>query len=59
VQILRKAFLETTRDQDLLNDAGKANLEISLATGEEIEQNIQHLFKTNPTVVAKLKEALK
>jgi len=59
MQILRKAFLDTTRDQDLLNDAAKANLEIAPASGEEIEQNIQRMFKTDPTVVAKLKDILK
>jgi hypothetical protein len=42
-----------------LNDARKANLEIAPATGEEIEQNIRDLFKTDPKVVAKLKEIIK
>ena len=59
VQILRKAFLQTTKDADFLNDAGKANLEIAPASGEEIELLIQNMFKTPPAVVAKLKEVLK
>jgi tripartite-type tricarboxylate transporter receptor subunit TctC len=59
LQILRKAFMDAMKDQELLHDAGKANLEIAPATGEEVEQNIQRLFKTPPTVVAKLKEVLK
>jgi len=42
-----------------LNDAGKANLEVASASGEEIEQSIQKLFKTPSPVVAKLKEVLK
>jgi tripartite-type tricarboxylate transporter receptor subunit TctC len=59
IQILRRALLETVKDPDFLSDAGKANLEIAPASGEEIEQNIRELFKTDPKVVAKLKEILK
>jgi tripartite-type tricarboxylate transporter receptor subunit TctC len=59
VQTLRRAFIQTVKDSDFLNDAAKANLEIAPASGEEIEQLIQNLFKTPPAVVAKLKEVLK
>ena len=59
VQILRSAFLQAVKDSDFLNDAGKANLEIAPASGEEIEQSIQNLFKTPAAVVAKLREVLK
>jgi len=59
VQLLRKAFSQAVKDPDFLNDAGKANLEIAPASGEEIEQSIQNMFKTPPAVVAKLKEVLK
>ena len=47
------------KDPDFLNDAAKANLEVAPASGEEIEQSIQKLFKTPPVVVGKLKEVLK
>jgi tripartite-type tricarboxylate transporter receptor subunit TctC len=59
VQILRKALSETLKDPDFLHDAGKANLEIAPASGDEIEQSIQRLFKTDSRVVARLKEILK
>jgi tripartite-type tricarboxylate transporter receptor subunit TctC len=59
LQLLRKAFLQAVKDPDFLHDAGKANLEVAPASGEEIEQSIQNLFKTPPAVVAKLKEVLK
>ena len=59
VQILRRALLDTVKDPEFLTDAGKANLEIAPASGEEIEQNIRELFKADPKVVAKLKEILK
>jgi tripartite-type tricarboxylate transporter receptor subunit TctC len=59
VQLLRRAFSEATKDPDFLNDAKKANLEIAPVSGEEIEQHIQQMFKTDPKVVAKLKQILK
>jgi tripartite-type tricarboxylate transporter receptor subunit TctC len=59
VQTLRKALSETLKDEALLNEAAKANLEIAPASGEQIEQSIRDLFKTEPKVVAKLKEVLK
>jgi tripartite-type tricarboxylate transporter receptor subunit TctC len=59
VQVLRAALSQTVKDPDFLADAGKANLEIAPATGEEIEKAIHSLFKTPPAVVAKLKEILK
>src|SRR5262249_25303862 len=40
VQVLRRALLETAKDPDFLAEAGKANLEIAPASGEEIEQSI-------------------
>lgn len=59
VQVLRGALLRTLKDGDFLNDAGKANLEIAPASGEEIEKAIRDLFQTPPPVVAKLKEVLR
>jgi tripartite-type tricarboxylate transporter receptor subunit TctC len=59
VQILRNALWETVKDPEFLHDAAKANLEIAPVSGEEIDQSIQRLFKTDPKVVAKLKEILK
>jgi tripartite-type tricarboxylate transporter receptor subunit TctC len=59
IQILRRAFSETVKDPEFLSEAAKANLEVAPASGEEIEQLIQNMFKTDPLVVAKLKEILK
>ena len=58
-QILRRALAETVKDPEFLSEAAKANLEVAPASGEEIEQQIQNMFKTDPAVVAKLKEILK
>ena len=56
---LKPLHEQAVKDPDFLVDAGKANLEVAPASGEEIEQAIASLFKTPPAVVAKLKEILK
>ena len=59
VEILRKAFLETVKDPELLSEAGKANLEINPGSGEDLERNVRELLRLEPTVVERLKEILK
>lgn len=59
VEILRKAFLETVRDPDLLSEASKANLEINPGSGEELERNVRDLLRLEPAVVERLKDILK
>jgi tripartite-type tricarboxylate transporter receptor subunit TctC len=58
VQTLRKAFVATLKDPEFLADAKKSKLDIDPITGEELEKTVHGLFKLNPSVVAKLKEAL-
>jgi len=59
VQTLRKAFLDTLRDPELLADAGRAKLEIDPIGGEETEHLVSELFKLDPTVAARLKGILR
>ena len=59
LQILRKAFMETWRDPELIAEAKKARLDIEPADGAELEQNIKEMFKLDPAQIAKLKEILK
>jgi tripartite-type tricarboxylate transporter receptor subunit TctC len=59
VEILRKAFMEAVKDPELLNEAGKANLEINPGSGEELERNVKDLLRLEPPVVTRLKEILK
>jgi tripartite-type tricarboxylate transporter receptor subunit TctC len=59
VEILRKAFMEAVKDPELLNEAGKANLEINPGSGEELERNVRELLRLEPSVVVRLKEILK
>jgi len=59
VEILRKAFMEAVKDPELLNEAGKANLEINPGSGEELERNVKELLRLDPSLVTRLKEILK
>jgi len=59
VEILRKAFMQAVKDPELLAEAGKANLEINPASGEELERNVRELLHLEPALVAQLKEILK
>ncbi|MBM4264812.1 MAG: hypothetical protein FJ145_25735 [Deltaproteobacteria bacterium] len=59
VDILRKAFMDTMKDPELLAEAAKANLEFNPGSGEELEKNVRELLKLEAPLVAKLREILK
>jgi tripartite-type tricarboxylate transporter receptor subunit TctC len=56
---LRKALAETMKDPEFLADTKKSRLGIDPMNGDELHRTIARLFKTPPSVVAKLKEVLK
>jgi len=58
VQVLVKAFQDTLRDKEFLEEADKARLDIDLVTGEELKKAVAGLFSLEPVVVAKLQEVL-
>ena len=59
VETLRKAFLETVKDPELLSEAAKANLEFNPGSGEELERNVRDLLRLDPALVSRLKDILK
>jgi tripartite-type tricarboxylate transporter receptor subunit TctC len=59
VQILRRAFMDTMKDSAFLAEAKKATLDINVADGAELEQNVKDIFKLDASLIAKLKEILK
>lgn len=59
VRLMRQAFVDTLKDKDFLAEAEKSKLDLDPLTGEELEAKVSGLFKLNPALVAKLKEALK
>jgi tripartite-type tricarboxylate transporter receptor subunit TctC len=59
VQLLRKAFLATMDDPEFKADAKKTKLELDPIGGEEVQKMIASIFKLPPSLVGKLKAALK
>ena len=59
VEIIRKAFADTMKDSEFLDDTKKSKLGIDPLTGEELHRTVARLFKLDPGLVAKLKEVLK
>jgi tripartite-type tricarboxylate transporter receptor subunit TctC len=59
VQVLRKAFIDTWTDPELVAEARKANLDINPDDGASLEKNIKEMFKLDSAQIAKLKEILK
>jgi tripartite-type tricarboxylate transporter receptor subunit TctC len=58
VAILRKAFMETFKDPEFLENANKARLEIDPNTGEEVMQNVNALLSMKPELASKLKDII-
>jgi tripartite-type tricarboxylate transporter receptor subunit TctC len=58
VQILRKAFDDTLKDAEFLADAKKSNLSVVPVSVDEIERDINALFKLDPGLVTRLKDLL-
>ena len=59
VRIMRQAFIRTLKDPAFLAEAEKTKLEVDPVTGEYLEKIVAGIFKTNPQVLAKLKDVLK
>jgi tripartite-type tricarboxylate transporter receptor subunit TctC len=58
VQILRNAFQETLKDNELLAEMKKAKLSLSPVMGEELQKVIATYFKHDPALLAKLKDII-
>lgn len=59
VEIIRKAFADTMKDGEFIDDTKKSKLGIDPLTGEELHRTVTRLFKLDRDVVAKLKDVLK
>ena len=59
VQLLRNAFAETLKDNDLIAEARKANIEINPVSGEELAKSVQGVLQLESGLVARLKEILR
>lgn len=58
VQVLRKAFQATLKDPEFVADAKKSRLNIGPIPVDDIEKDINGLFKLDPALISKLKDVL-
>jgi len=55
---LRAAFAKTMADPDMLAQAKKENIEVSLVPGADVEKIVEDIYKTPPSVVDNLKKII-
>jgi tripartite-type tricarboxylate transporter receptor subunit TctC len=58
IAALRKAFMTTMRDQDLLAEAQRIGIVIDPISGEELQTLAEKVFATPPAVVERAKQAM-
>jgi tripartite-type tricarboxylate transporter receptor subunit TctC len=58
VHAFRKAFEQTLADKDFLAEAQTAKLEVDPVEAPELEDAVHDIFKTDPSVLAKLKKII-
>jgi len=56
--VLRKAFLDTMKNREFLADAQKMNLDIDIATAEEVEQLLKEFVGYPKNVIEKARAAI-
>jgi tripartite-type tricarboxylate transporter receptor subunit TctC len=59
VEALRKAFMETWKDPELLAEAEKMKLEIGPIDGEELQRQLAAIYSSPPELLRKAREATK
>ena len=59
IEALRKAFMATMKDKDLLAEAEKTALEVNPVSGEEIQKIVIDAYKTPPAIVKRTGDLLK
>ncbi len=58
VEAFRKALVSVTQDPEFLAEAARANADISLVTGEDLQSLAERLFKTGPDVLKRAQALL-
>jgi hypothetical protein len=57
--MLRTAFADTMKDPAFLDEAKKANIDITPADGAELEQNVKAVFNLDASLIPRLRQILK
>ena len=55
---LRKAFMATLADPELLGEAKRANLEVNPVSGDDVQALIAKVYAAPPEIITRIKKAL-
>jgi tripartite-type tricarboxylate transporter receptor subunit TctC len=58
LEVLRKAFMDTWTDPELVAEAQKMRLDVGPMSGADVQNVVTKVFATPPTVIEKVKRAL-
>jgi tripartite-type tricarboxylate transporter receptor subunit TctC len=56
VTVLRRAFIDTTKDGEFFGEMTKARLDVDPVAGQEVERIINDAFKLDAALLGKLKD---
>jgi hypothetical protein len=56
VTMLRRAFIDTTKDAEFFGEMTKARLDVDPVAGQEVERIINDAFKLDAALLGKLKD---
>jgi tripartite-type tricarboxylate transporter receptor subunit TctC len=59
LQILRRAFMESWRDPDLLEDAAHMNLDVGPVSSEQVQSLLRKIYASPPALLQSVKEAIR
>jgi len=55
---LRKAFMDTFRDRDVIAEAARMQLDIDALSGDEVQAEVTKAYATPPAIVERTRQAL-
>src|SRR5215470_4054741 len=58
VAALRKAFMDTFRDRDVIAEAGRMQLDIDALSGDEVQAEVAKAYATPPAIIERTRQAL-
>jgi len=58
VAALRKAFVDTFRDPEIVAEAGKMKLDVDALSGEEVQAEVAKAYAMPPHIIERARQAL-
>jgi hypothetical protein len=59
LEMLRKAFMDTWHDPDLVAEAARLNLDIGPISGEEVQARLKKIYDSPPAFLTRVRDAIR